>query len=69
MRPLDRIRYEKYPYYSVASWSTKLQCFLSGKQTFDTEQGAKQSTKKPGRYKIVKTTKEGRVFLSEFEIK
>lgn len=68
MKPHERRAVNAYPYYKLATWNARLQCWAEGKRAYEQIGLAMADSKKPGRYRISKITDGGREDLEPFEI-
>lgn len=70
MKPHERRQVGAYPYYVLAKWNDKLQCFQDSKKTYVNVQNAvRKAEEKRGRYRVSQVNeKHERLDFTPFEI-
>lgn len=57
-----------FPYFKLAKWDSISLTWRDGKESFASEQAAKDSAAKPGRYRANRVEESGRIDLEPFDI-
>jgi hypothetical protein len=68
VKPFERRAAGAYPYFKLASWSERNQCWNDGKAVFETQAAAKAEASAPGKYRLSQITDAGRRDLESFEV-
>jgi hypothetical protein len=66
VKPHERRQAKAYPYYKLATWNARNQCWNDGKAAYPTDAEARAAAVKPGRYRVSEVTEHGRRDLPEF---
>ena len=70
MKPYERRAAGAYPYFLLAVWNERLQCFQDGKRSFPSYIQAQSSAKRAGRYRTSEIPERGaRKDHTPFDIK
>ncbi len=66
MRPFERRAAQAYPYFKIATWDERQQCWKDGRHAFPTEAEARRQAPKGARCRISRIDESGRTDLEAF---
>lgn len=68
MKPHERRKHGKYPYFKLARWSARNHAFDDGRRAYETEAAARAAATRPGRYRISTIAESGRRDGEPFDV-
>lgn len=68
MKPHERRTTSSYPYFKLAAWCPRSFAWKAGREAFATEETARASAVKAGRYRLTRVTASGYEELEPFEV-
>jgi len=68
MKHYKRRKTNGFPYFKVATFDARSFCYRDGNRAFDSEQAARDSQSKAGKYRVSRVDINGRTDLAEFVV-